>query len=295
MRKFFIPLLAASALMPAAASADDGGFVRGIRAHGERAAQRDSSSNDQPQRVQRSDRSSSGEEPRARIERADRPARVERNFESSKTADPELRRVPRTEQVQATEPVQQNRRTEHVEGDGMVGAIQRIGRDAQARQQDEVQVHRDREGSHSRPGSHGDYHDDLRQEHGDLHASDPTRREHREWHRDAERQHDRRHAAWNTSWRRDSRYDWYNYRTRYGSLYRLGRYYDPYGWGYRRWSIGFNLWPSYYGSNYWLNDPSMYRLPPAYGPYRWVRYWDDALLVNIYTGQVVDVIHSFFW
>ena len=51
----------------------------------------------------------------------------------------------------------------------------------------------------------------------------------------------------------------------------------------------------YYGSSYWLNDPWQYRLPPAYGPYRWVRYWDDALLVNIYTGEVVDVIHNFFW
>ena len=83
--------------------------------------------------------------------------------------------------------------------------------------------------------------------------------------------------------------------TRYGSLYRLGRYYDPYGWGYRRYSTGFNLWPSYYGSSFWLNDPWQYRLPPAYGPYRWVRYYDDALLVNIYTGRVVDVIHGVFW
>jgi len=79
------------------------------------------------------------------------------------------------------------------------------------------------------------------------------------------------------------------------SLFRLGRYYDPYGWNYSRFSIGFNLWPSYYGSSFWLNDPWQYRLPPAYGPYRWVRYYDDALLVNIYDGQVVDVIHNFFW
>ena len=110
------------------------------------------------------------------------------------------------------------------------------------------------------------------------------------WRRD--RDGDRR---WSNDWRRDHRYDWRNYRSRYGSLYRLGRYYDPYGWGYRRFSTGFNLWPSYYGSNFWLNDPWQYRLPPAYGPYRWVRYYDDALLVNIYTGQVVDVIHGFFW
>ena len=103
------------------------------------------------------------------------------------------------------------------------------------------------------------------------------------------------HRRWTGDWRSDHRYDWRNYRSRYSSLYRLGRYYDPYGWGYRRFSIGFSLWPSYYGSGFWMNDPWQYRLPPAYGPYRWVRYYDDALLVNIYTGQVVDVIHSFFW
>ena len=32
-----------------------------------------------------------------------------------------------------------------------------------------------------------------------------------------------------------------------------------------------------------------------YGPYRWVRYYDDAVLVDIYSGEVVDVINNFFW
>ena len=31
------------------------------------------------------------------------------------------------------------------------------------------------------------------------------------------------------------------------------------------------------------------------GPYRWIRYYDDALLVDTYSGEVVDVIHRFFW
>ena len=108
-----------------------------------------------------------------------------------------------------------------------------------------------------------------------------------------DRDGDRR--RWSGDWRRDHRYDWRNHRSRYSSLYRLGRYYDPFGYGYRRWSIGLFLGSGYYGSNYWLNDPWQYRLPPAYGPYRWVRYYDDALLVDIYSGQVVDVIYGFFW
>jgi hypothetical protein len=106
---------------------------------------------------------------------------------------------------------------------------------------------------------------------------------------------DGNYQRWTNHWRNDRRYDWRRYRDRNRSRFHLGFYYDPFGWSYRRWNIGFNLWPSYYSSRYWLNDPWQYRLPPAYGPYRWIRYHNDALLVNIYTGQVVDVIYSFFW
>ena len=147
----------------------------------------------------------------------------------------------------------------------------------------------------SQGAGHGEFHRDANREHGELHASDPTRREHRDGHQDLTRQHDRGHSAWDTSWRNDRSYDWRGNRNRYGSLYNLSDYDDPYRNGYRRFSIGFSLWPSYYSSRYWLNDPWQYRLPPAYGPYRWVRYYDDALLVNIYTGEVTDVLHSFFW
>ena len=41
--------------------------------------------------------------------------------------------------------------------------------------------------------------------------------------------------------------------------------------------------------------PWQYRLPPAYGPYRWVRYHNDAVLIDTYTGEVEDVIYGFFW
>ena len=100
---------------------------------------------------------------------------------------------------------------------------------------------------------------------------------------------------WSDSWRNDRRYDWSRYRNQHRSLFRFGIYSDPYGFGYNRMMPGWSMWPNYFQSNYWLNDPWMYRLPPAYGPYRWVRYWDDALLVNTYTGQVVDVVYDFFW
>ena len=270
MRKFLVPLLMASVLMPAAAYADPGD--RGVRAHGERSESNDNSSNDRPQRAQRSERSNN-DAPRVRVERAERPARVERNVDQVQVNEPARARstlrqrreeaveqVRRVETQQVTQPVDVVRRTEarRETGSGFVGAIQQLGRDEAARQRGEIV---DRGG-------------DRRWDHdGD-----------RRW--DGHRDGDRR---WSRDWRRDSRYNWYNYRNRYGSLFRLGRYYDPYGWSYRRFSIGFNLSPSYYGSNFWLNDPWQYRLPPAYGPYRWIRYYNDALLVNVYTGEVVDV------
>lgn len=100
---------------------------------------------------------------------------------------------------------------------------------------------------------------------------------------------------WSTNWRNDRRYDWRDWRRHHRSNFYFGFYNDPFGWDYMRYGIGWRLWPSYYNSSYWLNDPWQYRLPPAYGPYRWVRYHHDALLVNIYTGEVVDVEYDFFW
>ncbi|HVI98805.1 MAG TPA: RcnB family protein [Sphingomonas sp.] len=114
-------------------------------------------------------------------------------------------------------------------------------------------------------------------------------------YRNSDRFHDR--VEFNRRWRDDRRYNWRDWRTRNRSTYHLPRYYAPHGWsyGYRRFSIGFRLNSLLFGSGYWINDPYYYRLPPAYGPYRWVRYYDDALLVDIRTGVVVDVVYDIFW
>lgn len=101
----------------------------------------------------------------------------------------------------------------------------------------------------------------------------------------------------NSSWRNDRRYNWQDYRRSHGDIFRMRPYYPPVGWygGYSRFSIGFYLSNVLFGMNYWIDDPYYYRLPPAYGPLRWVRYYDDALLVDIRDGYVVDVIYDFFW
>lgn len=118
-----------------------------------------------------------------------------------------------------------------------------------------------------------------------------------------DRSHDRNHSGygnnhhrWDHDWRHNNRYNWYSYRNHNRDVFRWGSYYSPYrNYSYRRLSIGFFLDSLFYSNRYWINDPWQYRLPDAYGPYRWVRYYDDALLVDIYSGEVVDVINNFFW
>jgi Ni/Co efflux regulator RcnB len=107
--------------------------------------------------------------------------------------------------------------------------------------------------------------------------------------------HRRDNVHWDHNWRNDHRYDWRDWRNRHRSSFHLGFYFDPFGWGYQPFSIGWRLWPNYYSSNYWINDPWEYRLPYAPPGTRWIRYYNDALLVDTYTGEVVDAIRDFFW
>jgi hypothetical protein len=131
---------------------------------------------------------------------------------------------------------------------------------------------------------------DWRRDHQQTHNA------YRSGYRDGNRYSSGNYQRWSNDWRRDSRYNWSGYRNANRSVFHLGTYYAPYrNYRYSRIGIGFTLDSLFFGSNYWINDPWQYRLPEAYGPYRWVRYYDDALLVDVYTGEVVDVIYDFFW
>lgn len=103
-------------------------------------------------------------------------------------------------------------------------------------------------------------------------------------------------VQWNRSWRNDNRYDWQRYRYSNRGLFSVP-YYAPrgYGYGYNRLSIGLILDPIFFGQNYWIGDPWQYRLPAAPYGTRWVRYYNDVLLIDEETGEVVDAIYDFFW
>ena len=72
---------------------------------------------------------------------------------------------------------------------------------------------------------------------------------------------------------------------------------QPYGYryDYRRFGLGASLSRSLFAPSYWIDDPWAYLRPPAYGPYRWVRYHGDALLVDLRTGRVVDMVYDIFY
>jgi len=96
-------------------------------------------------------------------------------------------------------------------------------------------------------------------------------------------------------WRNDHRYDWRNWRDNHRDIF-VRRYFAPRGYHYRSVYAGFFLEPLFYGSSYWLDDHyDDYRLPPVDWPLRWVHYYNDALLVDVTTGEVVDVIPNFFF
>jgi hypothetical protein len=80
-----------------------------------------------------------------------------------------------------------------------------------------------------------------------------------------------------------------------GHRVRLGAFRYPPGYAYRRWSVGQSLPQLLFGSAYYFTDYAALGLdPPPYG-YQWVRYGPDVVLVNIRTGEILDVIHNAFY
>ena len=80
-----------------------------------------------------------------------------------------------------------------------------------------------------------------------------------------------------------------------GERFHYGSYNAPRGFHYQRWTYGEYLPSIYWAHDYWLTSWWMFDLAiPPYG-YEWVRYGDDALLVNVYTGQILQVDYGVFY
>lgn len=93
------------------------------------------------------------------------------------------------------------------------------------------------------------------------------------------------------------RYD----RRHYPPVYRIPHRYHvppyrrPPGWYSFSWGFGDVLPNGWYGSNYRILDWWSYGLPMPPLGYDWIRVGDDALLVDNFSGRVVQVVYDLFW
>jgi Ni/Co efflux regulator RcnB len=77
--------------------------------------------------------------------------------------------------------------------------------------------------------------------------------------------------------------------------FNAGTYHPPQGYNYRRWSYGQRLPAVYFRQNFWLTNFVLYGLMPPPPDCMWVRYGPDALLVDRYTGEIIQVSYGVFY
>ena len=77
-------------------------------------------------------------------------------------------------------------------------------------------------------------------------------------------------------------------------VYHVGAYRRPAGWVAHRWAYGQMLPRAYWAAPYLLADYWLFALevPPA--GYEWVRDDTDAILVNVSTGEILQVEYGVF-
>ncbi|MBI1199332.1 MAG: hypothetical protein GC203_15840 [Phenylobacterium sp.] len=164
---------------------------------------------------------------------------------------------------------------------------------------------RDHSGGDRRGGDHGDSYrgpdDRYRYRHDGRDGRDRDRdRDHRDGdrrdgdHRDRDHRdrdhYDRDYRGGGSYWSRG------HYPTVYFSPHRYQhRWRPPPGYYVRIWSYGDYLPRGWYGPDWWLIDPWAYDLPPPPPGFDWVRAGDDALLVDRYTGRIIQVVRDVFW
>ena len=161
-------------------------------------------------------------------------------------------------------------------------------------------------GDDRRDGVRGDRGDVARHE-GDRRDGDRRDRDRRDWdrHGDERRAGDDGRNRGRHDWdrhdgdRRGERRAWQygHYPNVYSSSqrYHYRQWRPPVGYYVRIWSFGDFLPRSWYGSDYYITDPWNFDLPLAPPGYDWIRVGDDALLVDRYTGRVVQVVRDLFW
>jgi len=166
-------------------------------------------------------------------------------------------------------------------------AYQKALRDAAARNQRERQ--NNNRGNHDNNSRGNDHHDNSRHDNG--------RHDNNNW-----RGNDDRHDGnWNNnrgsndhrSWQ--GRFDRRNVTAHHHYRYRGNSWRWPSGYSYRRWTFGMTLPSLFWGSNYWINDYYDYGLGAPPPGTVWVRYGNDAILIDRYSGEILEVVYDQFY
>jgi hypothetical protein len=76
---------------------------------------------------------------------------------------------------------------------------------------------------------------------------------------------------------------------------RVSPFIYPPGWAYRRWAVGAVLPPLFLAPNYYYTDWATLGLDPPPPGAQWVRYGPDLLLVDVATGNVIEVVPDVFF
>ena len=72
-------------------------------------------------------------------------------------------------------------------------------------------------------------------------------------------------------------------------------YVRPAGFYPHRWVFGERLPRAFFSPDYFILDFSAYGLMEPWSGYEWVRYGDDALLIDLETGEVIRVEYGLFY
>jgi len=136
-------------------------------------------------------------------------------------------------------------------------------------------------------GPRGDHQGDR----GADHRGDGDHRNDGTWNR-----YDRR-GDWNGD--RDGRRQWrpgaYPHSFNSANRYHVRPYIRPPHFYSRIWTFGEILPPAWYGPDYVIDDWWNYGLPDPPPGYDWVRVGNDALLIDDYSGRIVQVVRDLFW
>jgi Ni/Co efflux regulator RcnB len=119
----------------------------------------------------------------------------------------------------------------------------------------------------------------------DRHGND--RHDNNNWRGDNNRHGN--HGSWS------GRFDRRNVTAQHHYRYRGDRWRWPRGYSYQRWAFGMTLPSIFWASNYWINDYYYYGLGAPPPGTVWVRYGDDAVLIDRYSGEILEVVYDQFY